>query len=430
MSQGQCNIGKKSGFLCKRSIKVGVFLGIRQIKRASPWTSFLLILIMLFTFLNVVIVNGILLGLVEGSSQTYKTNYSGDVLIKKPTNKLYIQRGELLSKELSKLDKIEAFSTRYIYRTTIISDNENLNRKPYKKNEASALLTGIDPISENNVTNLSDLLVEGEYLEEEDRVFALVGSRLLYKYSSDLPEQDSLKNVEIGDRISVKIADSLQTFFVKGIVKSKIDGVGGRIYVPQYYLKNSKAEGLGKVGEIAIKIKKGFTPEEVKEDILGLGVDPENALVQTWEESQGKFFKDISSTFDTLGNVIGFISIIVSSITIFIMIFINALNRKKIIGVMKGIGTCGASIKISYIFQSFFYALVGNIIGLALLYLLIKPYITANPIDFPFSDGILSAPLGNVLFRITILLLVTILASYLPARMIVKRNTLDSILGK
>ena len=84
----------------------------------------------------------------------------------------------------------------------------------------------------------------------------------------------------------------------------------------------------------------------------------------------------------------------------------------------------------AYIFQSLFYALVGSVIGLLLLYVILVPYFDANPINFPFSDGILVAPLGSTMFRITLLVLTTVIAGFIPARIVVKKNTLDSILGR
>ena len=56
--------------------------------------------------------------------------------------------------------------------------------------------------------------------------------------------------------------------------------------------------------------------------------------------------------------------------TIFIVIFINALTRRKFIGILKGVGINGKAIEMSYMFQSIFYALFGSCIGLLPLQLL------------------------------------------------------------
>ena len=128
--------------------------------------------------------------------------------------------------------------------------------------------------------------------------------------------------------------------------------------------------------------------------------------------------------------MISSIGLVVASITIFIVIFINAITRRKFIGILKGIGVSGRTIEASYVFQSFFYAVCGSAIGFVLLYGFLQPFIASHPINFPFSDGILVAPLLGTIIKILIMVITTIIAGYIPARMIVRRNTLDSILGR
>jgi ABC-type antimicrobial peptide transport system permease subunit len=69
-------------------------------------------------------------------------------------------------------------------------------------------------------------------------------------------------------------------------------------------------------------------------------------------------------------------------------------------------------------------------IGSVIVFVFLKPYITAHPINFPFSDGILVATASGTIFRGAILLVATIIAGYIPARIVVKQNTLDAILGR
>ena len=181
--------------------------------------------------------------------------------------------------------------------------------------------------------------------------------------------------------------------------------------------------------EIAIKLKPGADPIAVRDTLILDGVN-KYAKVQTYSDAQPQFLKDIVATFNTLGTALGSIGLVVASITIFIVVFINAITRRKFIGILKGIGIDGHAIEISYIFQSIFYAVCGSVIGLAVVYGFLVPFFKAHPIDFPFSDGILVAPLDATLFRVFLLVVSTLIAGYIPAWMIVRRNTLDSILGR
>ena len=131
-----------------------------------------------------------------------------------------------------------------------------------------------------------------------------------------------------------------------------------------------------------------------------------------------------------IGNAIGSIGLVVAAITIFIVIFINAITRRKFIGILKGIGISGEAIEISYIFQSLFYATLGSALGLTILYGFLVPYVSSHPIILPISNAIIVAPVDGTLIRIGLIVLTTVIAGYLPSRMIVRRNTLDSILGR
>jgi hypothetical protein len=72
----------------------------------------------------------------------------------------------------------------------------------------------------------------------------------------------------------------------------------------------------------------------------------------------------------------------------------------------------------------------GIIVGLIFLYGFLRPYFDANPIDFPFSDGILFVETTGVSIRVAILLMATIIAGFIPARLVTRGNILDSILGR
>jgi ABC-type antimicrobial peptide transport system permease subunit len=120
----------------------------------------------------------------------------------------------------------------------------------------------------------------------------------------------------------------------------------------------------------------------------------------------------------------------VASITIFIIIFINALSRQRQIGILKAIGIERTAIEIAYVLQAAFYAILGSGLGAFITYGILVGYFARNPIQFPFSDGILVAPPEETLIRFIVLFVITLIAGFLPAWLIVRKNTLDSILGR
>jgi len=415
---------------CDKSLKVGTFLAVRQLKRTSFWTTGLIMIIMLFTFLSLIVVNGIFIGIVEGSSRDYREYYSGDIFISAPEDKAFIKDSLRIVNSLENMEEVEYFSPRYLSAGSVLADYTDRVRPPDLPDRVGVQITGIDPALEDRVTGLSGLVAEGEYLDEKDRNQILIGSSLLRQYSQGVPGVETLEDIEVGSKVQLFVNGAVEEFEIKGVIKSKVGELSRRVYGVDDYLRKLMGRKKDELDEVAVKLAPGYDPESVKGKILPRSFNNENVLVQTSEEAQGEFIKDISQTMNLLSTIVGLISLVVSSITIFIIVFINAISRERYIGILKGIGICGSAVEVSYMMQSFFYVLIGTALGLFFLFGFIKPYIDANPIDFPFSDGIIVVEPFMLFMRIALLFVITIVAGFIPARMVIEKNTLDSILGR
>lgn len=411
------------------SVRIGFYLALRQVRRASLWTTGLIIFVMVLTFLNLVVVSGILVGLIQGSINSWREEFTSDVIISTLDDKKYIENSPNLIALIETIPDIESFSPRYSEGATLEA-NYKTRKDTDKPNVVGAQIMGIDPASEDAVTGLGGSIMEGSYLAPGDYDQVILGYYLLSQY---VPVEDpnfaALDNVEIGSKIRISVGEVTREVTVKGIIKSKVDSLTRNAFMVDSQFRSIIGRNDRNVDQVAIKLKPGADPIEVKEKLYLQGVD-RYAKVQTYADAQPQFLKDIINTFNMLGAAFGSIGLVVASITIFIVIFINALTRRKYIGIMKGIGIDGRVIEMSYIFQSMFYAICGSAIGLLLLYAFLVPAFEAHPIDFPFSDGILVAPLASTFFRIGLLVFATVIAGYIPAWMIIRKNTLDSILGR
>lgn len=421
---------KKKLEALKTSLEVGWFLALRQVKRSSLATTGLIIFVMMLTFLNLVVVRGVLVGLIQGSTDVYETSYTGSVFLTNLPKKNYIENSPAIIETVRALPWVDTFSARYLEGGRVEADYKTRVRLTDDPNSAGGIITGINPVEEDKATGLSRNIIEGTYLTPNDTDFVLIGADLLKKYVPiDSANFSLLENVEPGTKVRVIVNNNTREFTVKGIVRSKAGEVDSRVMMLDSTLRGLLGRGDFNVDEIAIQLKPGTDPFLVKEALLKSGVG-DYARVQTSDESLPKFLIDIKNTFALLGNVVGSIGLVVASITIFIVIFVNAITRRKYIGILKGIGINATAIEFAYVLQSLFYAIVGVALGLLLLYGVLVPYVDANPIKFPFSDGILVAELDATLFRAFLLMIATLVAGYIPARIVVKQNTLDAILGR
>ncbi len=417
----------------KDALRVGFLLGWKQLRHASIWTTSLIIFVMMLTFLNLVAVSGILVGLIEGSVKAYSDQFTGDVFVSTLTGKEYIERSNDLLQTLETLPHIASFSARGTDGATIEA-NYRVRRDPNAlRDTVGTALVGLDPVREEIVTHLSRHIIEGEYLTQNDDGFVMLGANLLEQYSPLGQGDDvgfpTLSDVRPGTRVRVTVGDATKEYIVKGILKTKVDEISRRIFVTDSEFVRIAGRTNLNVNEVAIRADSAGNAPLIKQALLASGAG-DYSLVRLSREGLPKFLLDIINTFNLLGNGISSVGLVVSSITIFIVIFVNAITRRKYIGILKGVGVRESAIEFSYVFQSLLYALIGSGLALLVIYALLVPFFNTHPIDFPFSDGILVAPLSGTLIKLAILIVATLLAGYIPARMIIKRNTLDAILGR
>ncbi len=409
---------------------VGWFLAVRQLKGSSWGTTLLIISVMTLTFLNLVVVTGILVGLIEGAVAVNQGIYTGNIFISTLQSRTYIDNTSDIVTILKGLPEVAHYSVRYLGTGTAEANYNRVLAPDELPNTSAGIVAGIDPAAEEATTHLSSKLIEGEFLSPTDGDVVVLGANKLAKYLPiESPGLSTLKDVEVGSKIRLTIGDSTRIYTVKGIVKSKADEIDMRVFMRDDLLRTILGRSDYAANEIAVKLVPGADPLAVKAKLVAAGA-ARFAKVQTAEEGEPKFLQDIKNTFALLGNMIGSISLAVASITIFIVIFVNAITRRKYIGILKAIGIDGRAIEVSYILQSVFYASIGIAIGLVVLYGGLKPYLDAHPINFPFSDGILVAPWSGTLLRAAVLLVATIIAGYIPAKIVIRQNTLDAILGR
>lgn len=408
------------------SIKVGVFLAIKELKHSNKWSTGLIIFIMMLTFLNLVGVRGILVGIIEGLLKDMRTHMYLDVSISPLDNKIYIEEGQQILRIVENTPGVIGAVGRYKTNGIIEANLKEKIKQDDESNISKQQIMGIDPTKEVEVSQFDTLMSEGEFLEPGDWDKIVLGSRILERY---FPDEAQLKDVYVGDRVILKINGHEREVEVKGILQTKIDELAFSAFMVDDQLRSMIDRDINNYDSIAIKLHPGVNDFTIV-DLLKANDLDKYGKVENFEDGTPKFVKDMIGTFSLLGDVIGGIGLAVSAITTFIIIFVNAVTQRKLIGIMKGIGINSQAIIFSYILQALFYGFMGIGIATIIIYTVLEPYVATHPFDFPFADGILLVPWKLTLSRAGILMIGTIIAGYVPAKMIVSKNTLDSILGR
>jgi putative ABC transport system permease protein len=431
----------------RSSLAVGFFLGARLLRRANRWIAILTVLVMALIFVNLVAVSGILVGLIEGSVTANRDQYTADIFISALPGEDAIKESGRVIATVSSLPSAASYSARTIAGGSLEANYRTRRDPTVDRDTVGTSVVGIDPEAEDRVTHLSRYVAEGRYLLPDEEGAILVGANLLDRYSAGFGDGfSSLENLYPGDRVLLTVnaetgersitgpqeadsGDGAREVTVVGIVDSKVDATSIRVFMNERELRQMTGVSSGDVNEVSVRLRPGASADAAKAYLVGAGLD-RFAKVRTFRESIPEFLEQIQATFGLLGNLIGAVGVAVGAITIFIVVFVSAITRRKQVGIMKAIGVSARSIIVAYVAQALAYSAIGIGLAALLIFGALVPFVSAHPIDFPFSDGILVATAGGTALRAGILLVVTILAGVIPAWLIVRQNTLDVILGR
>ncbi|MDQ5930513.1 MAG: hypothetical protein QG594_2301, partial [Bacteroidota bacterium] len=160
------------------SFTVGRFLAIRDLKRSNPWTTLLIIFVMSLTFLNMVLIGGLLLGLAQGMIGSFKQYYSADLFITPSTEKSIIEQTQDITSTVETIPNLDSYTLRLTTPAKVEYGHRTRTEPTDIVENSQAVLTGINFAQENEATHLSKKVIEGEYLSDTDFNSVLVGKNL------------------------------------------------------------------------------------------------------------------------------------------------------------------------------------------------------------------------------------------------------------
>ncbi len=384
----------------------------------------------MLTFLNLIAVSGILVGLIAGAENAVREDFIGDVIMSPRDDEDRILETATIVRQIESFPEITDYSVRFQGAGVLEANYVERRDLRAERDIANVRVTGIDLARENGMTGISKDVISGEYLNKDEEGYILIGALYTDEYASKFGDVfETVSGVVPGSTVRLTSGDVSKEFIVKGIIQSKVDEISLNTYIPEREFRRLFNRFDRNADQIVMRLTNPSDNARVKNLLLDNDLG-QFAKIQTYEEGKPKFITDIKNTFNILGTFIGSIGIVVASITIFIIIFINALSRQRQIGILKAIGIDRRAIEFAYILQAAFYALLGSLLGVLITYGFLIGYFERNPINFPFSDGILVADPTETAWRFLALFIITLIAGFLPAWLIIRKNTLNSILGR
>jgi putative ABC transport system permease protein len=153
------------------------------------------------------------------------------------------------------------------------------------------------------------------------------------------------------------------------------------------------------------------------------------ASFYSWEEASG-LMASVADSFLSINVILSFVGILIAAITIFIVIYIDLVNKKQQIGILRAIGIRPYIIRAAYVIQSALYSVSGVILGTAIFYGILVPYFNVHPFVLPIGDATLIVNPADFTFRAEAIMWVAVFAGLIPSILITRIKILDAIKGK
>ena len=347
------------------NIKTAFFLAYTSLRRGSKGTLLMTILIMTLAYVNLVFIASIFGGIVEAMNKESINNQYSNIVIEPAIDDRYIDNKEAVEL-IDTIPGVVGSSAHYIDKA-LISYDEYSDGNDIKSGKW--VVKSVDVQDEKKVTEIHDSIIEGSYLDATDRDKIIIGKEISGGHGGGL-EHLSLGGISVGDKVDVLFSNNTKrTYTVKGVFSVKSTQVDQMAFVTKKEMESIlKVHNLA--SEVLVKIENTGEEDKYVNEIREIGLQDED--IKTWDELMG-FTSSASKSFTMISIILGVIGTIVAGVTIFIIIFVSVVNKRKQIGILKAIGMKEDTIILSFIIQALFYGIVGVILGASIILFILRP---------------------------------------------------------
>jgi len=284
----------------------------------------------------------------------------------------------------------------------------------------------IVPSDEKYVSPLYTKMIAGNYLGDGDTGEVIIGKSVAGDPSIRQEDefQPSLGGVRVGDSITIEYGNGYtRDYQVKGIYFTGWSEADNTVYVTMSDMEVVEGKALDRADYITVKAKPGYSEKFIKDELQSYGVAEE---VQTTADLLSKSLGRVLQSFAIINTVSLIVSIVITTVVLFVVITIKTLTSRRQIGILKAIGVDKEVIMHTYGFQVIILAVFGILLGI-LLTSLLALYMSVHPVVTPEWSAYLYLTPTDIITNSLILFGAAIVAGYIPAWRIAQEDIQKSM---
>jgi len=397
-------------------IRVGFVSALSSVKRGNKKTLIFIIFVLALIFMNLIFLPSFIGG-ISGMFTNFMKYPYGDIVIEPGENNIYINNADNVLQKIRAVPNVKAATKRLDVGASI----------EYNQKVVGSTITGLLPSEEYDISNYPYIIKEGEFLGDLAQDEIIIGAMLVEGYfGSEI--YDNLGGVRVGSLVNVTYSNNVErTYKVKGIMEGTFELVDLNALIHYKEIEDVFGLNESKATSVVVKLEEEVDSKKVKEKIISVGV---KEPISTSDEKSDAILRQAMQSIDMINVVSNLVSLIVGAALIFIIIYINTLNRRREIGILKAVGITPNSIRISYIFISVFYVIMGIFAGL-ILYFILMFYFTKNPVIFYETIRLTPEIQGGLIIKsIFTMLIMSVIAGFIPAWFVTRKSILEAIWGR
>ena len=393
-------------------------MALKSLRRGDVRVLLLTVSMLILVYINLIFTPSLLTGAVQKIHEKTKNTLSGDIVVQSDNYPVIIRAQEVAS-AIEDIDGVAAACARTSLGTEIHHGDDRV----------TAALYAIDPNLDSRVFDISQNMIEGEYLDPGDRNWVLLGAQIAGADRENLElYSSSLMTVHPGDNVTIYFANGSMEFTVKGIFFTEFVNSDIRAYITQTQFDVMYPAMQDTATSIHVKLERGADRDSVMQRMreVGLASFGQPLKFQTWEDALG-VLKSMTSSFDQIIAILRATALIVAGITIFIVTYVDLVNKRRQIGIERAIGITSTSIVLSYVIRAIVYAAFGILAAALIFRYVVVPIEAQHPFHFPFGDVMLAVDVPVLASSAAILCAVAIVSAFIPAWQTIRTKIIDAI---
>ncbi len=395
---------------------VGVFLAQRSLSRGNIGTVVMTIFMLALIFVNLIFLTSIIQGFSVTANQQIIDTTTGEILVEPSSGDNYTNHSAQVVHDLDLVAAVQQISPR-----TNFSAELDFNSK-----QGSYRGIAVSPEAEAAVTTVAQQLTTGRWLRPNDTNAIVIGKQVAGAPGAELYAY-SLKGVGLNDVVTLKYTNGFKKdYTVVGIYNTNFVQADNRFFISQHEYDTLFPELKNHSSEFALKLASGADVDTTVKAIRQLNISDH---IRTWRDTAG-LTASFTNSFDIINYIVSFVAIIVAGITIFIVMYVDVINRRKQIGILRAIGISELAIAISYILRALFYAIIGISLGFIIFKLILVPMFITRPLKLPIGNVSLTITNSILYIRASSIIIVSLLGAYIPIARTLHMRIIDAIWGE